>query len=391
MPIAMSEYLEVNLVGVVLLLSMLAFSRRGHSAAIGEHAWFTRMAWLNAAILLADNGIYLLRGHGTPALIVLNHGLCITYFVFQIWFCYCWARYVLRRLDPRFRAGRWGRWLLALPALLNTAAILLTPATGWIYRITGDNVYKRGPYLLGELAAALCYWIFTTGIVLREWRRPSRSRERGDYIVLLMFPIPSLVGNLLQLRFYGLSIVWVCAAISMLVVFMDMQNDQLSRDILTGLFNRRQTDSQLRWEVGRLHASDDLLLVAMMDVDRFKLINDRFGHLSGDQALSAVAQLLRDNCRKSDFVGRFGGDEFLLIGHVCSREDAESILRRVENAVNAHNRAGALPYPVTLSVGYALAGPGDSVTMDSVLSAADGKMYEMKRKKKADRARLENT
>ena len=383
MPLVMYEYIEVNLVGVVLLLTMLFYMGKKQRKGLGgEQKYFIRMLILNALILVADNGIYLLRGHASPGLILLNHGVCIAYFVMHSWFCYNWVRYVLLRLYPRYRPGGTVHVLLLLPTLASTVLAAISPWTGWVYTISGDNVYHRGSFVWISFAASLVYWLVSSALILREWRHPSRSREAGEYGTLFFFPVLLLFGNLLQLRFYGLSIVWVCAAISVLILFIDIQNEQLSRDELTGLFNRRQTNAQLLWEVNHLHAAEDLLLVGMMDVDDFKQINDRYGHLSGDHALSVVAKALREHSRKSDFVSRYGGDEFLLIGHVKTEADAETIFLRMKGALDAESRAEKLPYSLSLSVGYTLSRPGDDVTMDSLLNAADGNMYAAKRDQK---------
>lgn len=382
MPLVMCEYLEVNLIGVVLLLTMLFFVRKQHNREQGgEQKYFVTMVVLNMLILLADNGIYLLRGHGERWQIILNHGVCVAYFAMHGWFCYCWLRYVLKRLYPRYLPGKKTAALMLLPALAGSFLPAASPVTGWVYTLTEKNVYSRGPLMWSVFLTAILYWTASSAAILKEQRHPSRRRELSEYCILLVFPALLVAGNVLQMKFYGLSIVWICAAISMLILFIDMQNDQLSRDKLTGLFNRRQMNAQLQWEIGRLRTADDLLAVAMFDVDHFKQINDRYGHLSGDQALAAVAGVLKANCRKSDFVCRFGGDEFLLIGHVKNRADAEGIVQRMEDAVCRESRRQSCPYGLSLSAGCTVCAPGDEVTMDAVLNDADAKMYDAKRRK----------
>lgn len=150
---------------------------------------------------------------------------------------------------------------------------------------------------------------------------------------------------------------------------------------LTGLYNRRQTNAQLIWEVNHLHSANYKLAVAMFDVDHFKQINDRFGHLEGDKALANAAKILKRNCRKSDFVSRLGGDEFLLIGHVGNEEDAKSIVRRIKDAFDSANRTQNYPYTLSLSAGLTVCDQDSEATMDSLLNDADEKMYQAKRRK----------
>lgn len=384
MPLEMLEYLEVNFIGVVLLLTMLFYVVRRHAGVqSAEQPHFARMLVLNALILLSDNGIYLLRGHDAQALIVLNHFFCVAYFTMHTWYCYEWVRYVLCKLRPRYRFGKTGYTLLLVPTLLSSAFVALSPFTGWVYTLSAQNIYDRGPMLLVTFCVAILYCAISAAIILREWLHPSRSHSISEYVTLFIFPLPLIVGNLLQLRFYGLSIVWVFAAISMHLLFVDMQNNQRSRDALTGLFNRRQADAQLEWELKHLRASGEWLLVAMMDIDHFKQINDLYGHVAGDKALIFAAKTLRENCRRSDSVFRFGGDEFLLIGRLEAPKNAEAVIGRILRALDAANAESGLPHTLAMSAGYTLCAPGERLTMDFVLDEADRKMYEVKRAKSA--------
>jgi diguanylate cyclase (GGDEF)-like protein len=385
MQLAMYEYIEVNMIGIVLLLTMFLFNRKKEGSVRNrEQKYFTRMLILNILILLADIGIYLLRGHGTPALIALNHVFCASYFAMHLWFCYNWGMYVLAKICPRHRSDLPERRIMLFPAAVNTVIAAVSPLTGWLYSLSETNVYKRGPLIWLPFTAAILYWALCIFIIMREKKYPTKNSEPGEYRLLLLFPLPLVVGNILQMCFYGLSIVWVCSVISMLIIFIDIQNDQLSRDMLTGLYNRRETNIQLIWEINHLHSAKDLLFIAMLDIDHFKKINDTYGHLAGDRALSLVAGILRMKCRKTDFISRFGGDEFLLIGHVKEKRNVDMIVQRIENALDSAGKAQHLSYSLSVSVGYTVLRPGDEVTVDSALNEADRKMYEVKRSRKTD-------
>ena len=343
------------------------------------------MLVLNILILASDCVIYVLEYFPSAPFIILNHAACMTYFLLQLWFCCDWLRYVLLRLRPRYRRSGLEKALFLLPAFANGLLVVSSPITGWIYSVSAANVYHRGPFIWVPFTVAIIYWIWSSAVILREKHHPSKSREPGEYWTLLLFPLPILAGNVVQLLYYGLSIVWVCSVISMLAMFMDMQNQQLIRDPLTGLYNRRQADAQLAWEISHLRNNDDLLFVAIFDVDDFKRINDIHGHLSGDRALTAAAGALKENCRKSDQAARFGGDEFLLSGHVESAEQADEIMRRIESSMVLVREKEGLPYDLSFSSGYALLRPEDETTADLALDEADRRMYAVKREKKLAR------
>ena len=143
-------------------------------------------------------------------------------------------------------------------------------------------------------------------------------------------------------------------------------------DALTGLYNRRRFEQELDRHLthARRYGMDGALLV--VDLDRFKLVNDGHGHRAGDRALAAVASVLRARLRDSDILARFGGDEFaVLMPHGGAAEAAE-LANLVVNAI--HREVATPDGPLDASVGYALF--EDATTSSSeVLSRADDAMY----------------
>ena len=143
-------------------------------------------------------------------------------------------------------------------------------------------------------------------------------------------------------------------------------------DALTGLYNRRRFEQELDRHIthGRRYGMDGALLV--MDLDRFKQVNDGHGHRAGDHVLEEVAAVLRKRLRESDILARFGGDEFaVLMPHGGAPEAAEL----ANLMVNAVRREVSTPAgPLDASVGYALFEHA-TTSSDEVLSRADDAMY----------------
>jgi diguanylate cyclase len=146
-------------------------------------------------------------------------------------------------------------------------------------------------------------------------------------------------------------------------------------DALTGLANRRQAEEQLSRELRRAERYGRAFSVLMIDLDHFKDLNDRFGHLAGDDVLIDLARRLERMVRASDTVARWGGEEFLLLAPETSGEDA----RRLAEMIRQHVDANALAdrYRITLSLGVASYRPGD--TVQSVVARADAALYLAKR------------
>jgi diguanylate cyclase (GGDEF)-like protein/PAS domain S-box-containing protein len=155
------------------------------------------------------------------------------------------------------------------------------------------------------------------------------------------------------------------------------------RDELTGLYNRRYMSRVLKEEQARCERYGHFTSLIMLDVDRFKRINDRFGHQVGDHVLKQVAQLLRDQVRVIDRPVRYGGEELAVISPETTDSGAFVIAERIRRAVAVQRfvaRPGAkdfLPVHVTVSVGVACL-PSDADSADSLVAAADHALYEAK-------------
>ncbi len=147
-------------------------------------------------------------------------------------------------------------------------------------------------------------------------------------------------------------------------------------DPLTRLFNRRAFNHRLRVEAARARRYAKPFALVVLDVDGFKIINDRHGHMAGDAALARVAELLNRELRAPDAAFRIGGDEFALILPEVDAESADAVVRRI--AAHVEEAGAAEGHPVTASFGVALFGVVAS-DPEALLRAADAAMYAAKR------------
>ncbi len=127
---------------------------------------------------------------------------------------------------------------------------------------------------------------------------------------------------------------------------------QSRTDDLTGQYNRRHILVELEKEVERAVRYERHLSGMMIDIDDFKSVNDRYGHLAGDQVLREIAQILEQNLRKIDILGRYGGDEFLVILPEAPPDTAKVVAERVRENVAAHSfRVEGAILHMTVSIG----------------------------------------
>ena len=148
-------------------------------------------------------------------------------------------------------------------------------------------------------------------------------------------------------------------------------------DPLTEVFNRRYLDQLLSKETSRADRLQSNLTFLMIDVDGFKSVNTRFGHLVGDRILTEVARLLKSSCRASDTVIRYGGDEFLVVMGDTDEQQAAVAIERLLGRVEHWNKSAPVAgYELNLSCGTAAYAKGSDVA--DVLAAADHRMYQRK-------------
>jgi diguanylate cyclase (GGDEF)-like protein len=147
------------------------------------------------------------------------------------------------------------------------------------------------------------------------------------------------------------------------------------RDELTGVGNYRALHERLSEEVAAHSRPGREFALILIDLDRFKEVNDEYGHLHGDRVLAAIGLSLREEVRGKDAVFRQGGDEFAVIAPDTNGEEAEAVAERLRVRVRASQSEGA---SVTAGTGFAIF-PGDGRTPDELLRAADSDLFGAKR------------
>jgi diguanylate cyclase (GGDEF)-like protein len=160
----------------------------------------------------------------------------------------------------------------------------------------------------------------------------------------------------------------------------DQAESRADRDPLTGVYHHRYLKTRLEEELRRSRTSGQTVAVVMMDLDNFKNVNDTYGHLVGDDALKMVTSVVQSAVRSSDVVGRYGGDEFMVILPDTMREHTENIINRVTAELEERDLrlADGAAIPVHCSIGYALF-PQDAESPADLIAKADAALYQSKR------------
>lgn len=159
-------------------------------------------------------------------------------------------------------------------------------------------------------------------------------------------------------------------------------------DDLTGLSNRRGFLALAEHHMKVAYRTGRPFLIAFVDLDGMKQINDTFGHQEGNRALVDTANILRDSFRQSDILARMGGDEFAILVADAAKDSIATVINRVQEKLRCKNAGPNRRYPLAFSIGIV---PGDSEqisNLEKLLDRADAAMYEQKQRKRMSSSAL---
>ena len=294
-----------------------------------------------------------------------------------------------------------------------------------ISRFTGQKYSKRGitillisilvitiyfRYVTDDLAiriigVSLCVGISVMMLSHKLWMARNTPYSFATWLTLIPFVVYGLflfaravftffsppsemfsndpVQTLTYLLLFFISFLWTLGFILMVSQRLHSDLTELATtDSLTRIPNRRATQDFFEKELSRAQRNNSEFSILLIDLDNFKQINDKHGHAMGDNALIKTAQIFQSAIRKQDIVGRWGGEEFLIILPGTTEQNAQILAERLRSEIaNAEFKNSTLTVIVTVSIGIAFSNHTDS--MDVILKKADDALYVAKATKNA--------
>ena len=376
-------YVEISAIGIILL-SIILITQRQFTAASAAQRRFNHLIYATIAILVVDAACWLIDGERFLFARELNFALETVYYALHVLLPYLWALYIEGVLSADLRAAKRRIAIATAPLVVFIVALFFNLEYGFVFTVDAENVYHRafGVYFYAFLTYA--YLVYGSIRSLIKAKGAAWVEDRRRYYTMAFFSVLPSVGGVIQLCCYGVSLNWILASVSILLVYLDSQNRQISTDPLTNLNNRRELSKFLLREAGeRDQPKSGALALIMMDVDGFKQINDTCGHFYGDGVLIHVSQILKASCKNTNaFLARYGGDEFCVVLPPNPEVDAVGIIARVHANVASWNQTHPDMKPIGLSIGYAEWDHKLDISYESLLARADERMYAVKNAKK---------
>lgn len=291
---------------------------------------------------------------------------------------YYWFKYIEMRLNPKLVTTLKFKVISCAPLWIAVALIVTTPFTHLVFFYNENNEYIHGPFYSVMAVLAILYLVAGTIHIATRLSKLHAQSQRKQYVSLMYFLIFPVIGGIVDIIIPNLPIMELMLLFSTVLVYTNMQQSQIYNDTLTGLNNRRLADEYLQEQI-ELSSEEKPVIFFICDIDNFKQINDKYGHLEGDHALRLVAKCLKEETGHiSCHVARWGGDEFVIILPWGSLDYPDEFFNKIPERLRVIEKEEELAYPLVISYGYSICN-SPLMSKEVVTELADIKMYAQKK------------
>ena len=342
---AIPGWIILNFYTALLLGLILIFQGKTINTKSAER--FVQLVVMTLILVLAETVGHIGELRPEKFFIGMKIGYYIIYaldpadYLLAILYIDCWLDSSKAKMQKQFNILY--RVFMGLNFLLVTISVLFN--LDWFYFFDGYS-YIRGPYFLIRGAFVLIFCLLTVVYVVLNIKAIFAGYEKP----ILALPLISIGGAFLQIFFTDLNMTYASITIGLLILFFYLQTKNLDVDYLTGTLNRRGIDIVMEEKIKFSISSGHKFSAIMMDLDRFKEINDNFGHNEGDYALKVLSNILFKVFSEDAAIGRFGGDEFCIVSGIDTPDELEEKLDLMEDELDKWNYKNEKPYKLEVSM-----------------------------------------
>ncbi len=371
-------YTEASVICIIVLL-MILITDRIYSTKQEKHIWFGRAIISFILYFISDACWAALLSEQFPKMRFFVVLFNFSNYLFLSLMAYGTFRFIAATEKMPFRESMAKRVLVFLPVFLNVLFIIIAYTKDPLFWINENNEVND-LYLVLLILVPSCYLLAGFFLSIR-YAVKAESKEEGRQFLFIGI-VPLSVGAFGMLQVVALNAPTFCFGCTLMWLWLYIQNmhSLISVDDLTHLNNRGQINRYME----QIHYDEEeRVYVMMLDIDRFKSINDTYGHFEGDRALVIASETLKEVCdsvKCSAFLGRYGGDEFTII--VRAEEDQEGpdlITAMIRRLVAEKQQEYGLQYDLKFSIGYDELRDKDDSIYDC-MKRADEKLYVDKRR-----------
>jgi diguanylate cyclase (GGDEF)-like protein len=362
--------------GLLLALIFIDYIRKYNTDGF-QRRLFLKILICTFIPLICDYAYYLLRGlpgRGIRGFLLID---ITVFYALQVHSYYCifiFADYLAHRDEGR---TRFIVRCCGVVAGIHAVILLLNLPLGFYFYLSEDQHFYRGSLYFIRLVLSYT----PAGLALGDAVIFRKNFKRSQLLLILLFLFFYGAAAAAELAFNTGTFIWPCGAAALLYAYFFIIRTDLKIDSLTGIGNRfsfnefidmlEKTNVKQAW------------YIVMIDMDRFKEINDRFGHQEGDNALRDMAAIIKGCIRHSDFAARYGGDEFILAAR--AEYDIEKLVSRIQESVDNQNAKKLRPFTLEMSYGCDVFVTNSDRSIESFLKQVDAVMYRHKAERKRQR------
>ena len=370
-------YLEINLVAV-LLVGLIRIKTSGISKMVAQRN-FAMAIDSQMAFFLSDTFYVMIKCGLIPYSRFAVIASKSIYFFSCTLMCYFWFIYFEYLQDSWFIQSRRRIRGASVFAWVMAVLLIINPFNGMLFYVDNSDVYRRGPLFIVQYILAYSYVFISCTKALLSIPKTKSISKRRKLAMLAAFPIAPAGAGILQFIYPHLPLACAALSIATLILYLNWVDELISVDPLTKLSNRKMLSYYFdQWK----HNENDslMLYVMILDANKFKSINDTYGHVEGDAALVRIADAMTlgsaSHKRKINLI-RYGGDEFLIFIWTKDEETVHTLAENIKMHLTRLNAESGAPYELTVSIGIAKA--DRQRPLKEIIDEADDKLYEAKK------------
>lgn len=302
------------------------------------------------------------------------------YFIFSVLGTSYWLFYTEAELESPFTKKLIFRIIGYIPIIVMIVLLIVSYFNGCLFYFDEDVNYIRGPYNILSFITPLTYLVVAVIHPLTKAFHKKHYINKKHYLFLSIFALITIVASILQIFIPGTPLPCIGITMASLLVYMNNQQLLVSIDPLTKINNRYHMIRYLTTKMEHIDETNNLFLL-IIDVDKFKYVNDTYGHVEGDNALLCIASTLKlaastFNC----FVSRYGGDEFIIIFETSDENELQSLCQFIHQNIKDGNQKNNRSYRLSVSIGYAKYSANIKYVPDFI-AMADQNLYQVKQRR----------
>ncbi|MCH4888762.1 diguanylate cyclase [Acidaminobacter sp. JC074] len=357
---------------LLFTLTLLVHITRKENRYRGTYRYYVNLVAATALLTFIELISWLFEGLSGSSALFMNYSFnallyALSALPITMWFIYSDYRIYFSRKVLKKR-----RYFYLAINLIMFLFVIINIQYPFLFKLNTSNEFVGLGGTLLTMTIQLVYLVVYLISTFIKRNQLSRKFVMNIFIALSLVIVASVIKGAT-----GLPTIWPTMSFLCFFMFLHVERIEMAKDALTGLSLRKQLESRLI----QLFKKEQNFSLIMIDLDKFKQINDSFGHVRGDQVLKDFAEILIGAIHKKDSAYRYAGDEFIILIENTNKKTIEKITDRIAIGLDAYHRMHEDLKDLDFSSGLLEFRPSETTTLEEVIAKVDQAMYEDKKQK----------